>query len=64
MSSSRGWELRVVIGDETLLSERCDRPGEAFVIAEGWKQRMLDQGWRQVIPRAGARGPVNARSNL
>jgi hypothetical protein len=64
MTSSGRWELRVVIGDEILLSERCDRPGEAFVLAEGWKQRMLDLGWRQVVPRSGARRPLNPYPNL
>jgi hypothetical protein len=60
MASSGRWELRVVVGDEILLSERCDRPGEAFTLAEGWKQRMLDQGWRQVVPRSRARGTLSA----
>ena len=58
MAWPRAWELRVVVGDETLLSERCDRAGEAFMLAERWKHRMLDQGWRQVVPRAKGRAPI------
>ena len=50
MAWPRAWELRVVAGGDTLLSARCDRPGEAFVLAEQWKQRMLEQGWRQILP--------------
>jgi hypothetical protein len=45
------WELRVLVNGEVLLAERCERADEAFTLAERWKQRMLDQGWRQVLPR-------------
>ncbi len=46
-----GWELRVLVDGEALLSERCARAGDAFELAAGWKRRMLDQGWQQVLPR-------------
>lgn len=44
------WELRVVINGDMLLSERCPRGNAAFALAEQWKRRMLDDGWRQVVP--------------
>jgi hypothetical protein len=47
------WELRVLVDGDILLSEGCTRADEAFELAERWKHRMLDQGWRQVLPRSG-----------
>jgi hypothetical protein len=64
MASSGRWELRVVVGEEILLSERCDRPDDAFTLADGWKQRMVDQGWCQVVPRSGPRGLLSAFPNI
>jgi hypothetical protein len=52
-----GWELRVLVDGEALLSERCDRTDEAFQLAEQWKARMLAQGWRQVLPRSTGGAP-------
>jgi hypothetical protein len=49
-----GWELRVLVDGESLLSEQCTRVDEAFELAERWKRRMLDQGWQQVVPRLSA----------
>jgi hypothetical protein len=63
MSGPRAWELRVIVGDEILRSDRCDRPGEAFLLAERWKEQMFDQGWRQVVPRSARRTP-DTRPNL
>jgi hypothetical protein len=50
MSWAGRWELRILVDDEVLLAERCPRGGAAFEIAEVWHRRMLDQGWRQVVP--------------
>ncbi len=47
-----GWELRVVSGGETLLTEHCTHPAEAFGLAERWKRTMREKGWRQVVPHA------------
>jgi hypothetical protein len=44
------WELRIVIDGEMLLSERCPRGNSAFALAERWKRRMFDDGWRQIVP--------------
>ena len=49
------WELRVVVDGDTLLSERCPRGPEAFAIAELWKRRMIEKGWRQVLPSPASR---------
>lgn len=51
-----GWEVRVLMGRHLLLEERCERADEAFSVAELWKTRMLQDGWRQVVPQA-FRGP-------
>jgi hypothetical protein len=45
-----GWELRVLMGRDVLLEERCVRADEAFSVAELWRTRMLRDGWRQVVP--------------
>ena len=44
------WELRVIIDGMTLLAEPCERPQDAFTLAEAWKGRMLQDGWRQIVP--------------
>jgi hypothetical protein len=44
------WEIRVLIDDQPLLSERCGRAENAFAVAETWKRRMREDGWHQVIP--------------
>ena len=46
------WELRVIIGGDVVLAERCGRGAEAFRLAEAWKERMAKKGWRQVVPQA------------
>lgn len=45
------WELRVLVGADTLLTERCDRAADAFSLAERWKYRLAHQAWRLVVPR-------------
>ena len=46
------WEPCVIVDGSVILAERCPRGGEAFALAELWKRRMLDDGWRQVLPPA------------
>ena len=46
------WELRTIVDGNALLAERCPRGAEAFALADLWKRRMLDDGWRQVVPVA------------
>jgi hypothetical protein len=46
------WELRIVSERRVLLAYRCPRGEKAFTVAEAWRRRMLEQGWRQVVPRA------------
>ena len=53
MTGLWGWELLVLVDGETLLAKRCARADEAFALAEQWKHRMLEQGWRQIVPRSG-----------
>ena len=45
-----GWEVRVLMGRDVLLEERCQRADEAFSVAELWRTRMVRGGWRQVVP--------------
>ena len=49
-----GWELRVLVDGEILYSERSARTDKTFALAERWKRRMLDQGWKQVVPNPSA----------
>jgi hypothetical protein len=44
------WEVRVLINRDLLLEERCAGPSEAFSVGERWRQRMLHDGWQQVVP--------------
>src|SRR5258708_1002616 len=62
MARPSDWELRVIVDGDTLLAERCERGSEAFALADEWRRRMLDDGWRQVVPSqrpaaSGARRP-------
>ena len=43
------WEIRIVVDGTILLSERCPRGAEAFLLAEQWRS-MVQQGWRQITP--------------
>ena len=45
------WELQVLIDNEVLLTERCERADDAFTVANRWRQRMLANGWQQIVPR-------------
>jgi hypothetical protein len=45
-----GWEVRVLVDREMLLSERCGRTEDAFALAERWKGRLLHEGWQQILP--------------
>jgi hypothetical protein len=44
-----GWEARLLVENEILLSEPCDRVEEAFFLATQWQPRMQAEGWRQVV---------------
>jgi hypothetical protein len=50
LTSGDGWELRALVGAEPILTQRCDRTEDAFAVAELWKRRLIDQGWRQIVP--------------
>jgi hypothetical protein len=54
-----GWEVRVLIDREILLAERCARADEAFALAERWKDRMLEHGWQQIVPRSAVRAQLD-----
>jgi hypothetical protein len=44
------WEVRVLVDREMLLTERCGRTEDAFALADLWKCRLLQEGWRQILP--------------
>ena len=46
------FEIRVLVEGRILLTERCDRAVDAFMLAEGWKRKMSDKGWQQIRPPA------------
>ena len=50
MARPGDWELRVIVDGDTVAAERCQRGSETFALADAWKRRMLDEGWRQVVP--------------
>jgi hypothetical protein len=60
MARPNSWELRVIVDGTTLLSEHCLRAEDAFSLAERWKERMLRDGWQQVLPKGHSRGPLGA----
>lgn len=43
-------ELRILVDDHLLLTDHRACIDEAFSLADEWKRRMLEQGWRPVIP--------------
>jgi len=59
---SEDWELRVLVGGEILLAQRCRRGAATFDLAEVWRRRMLDDGWNQVIPHSARRSARERRS--
>ena len=50
LSWSTHLELRVVMDGRTLLSANCGRADEAFSLGERWRRRLVEKGWRQVLP--------------
>jgi hypothetical protein len=52
MAIAGKWEPRVIVDGTIILAERCPRGAEVFALIERWKRRMLDDGWRQVVPTA------------
>lgn len=62
LARRRAWEVRVVVDGGTLVTERCQRPNDAFQLAECWKSRLLEQRWQQVVPGSGA-APSKAASH-
>jgi hypothetical protein len=40
-----GLELRVLMDDARLRSERCRTHQESFELAERWRERMSERGW-------------------
>jgi hypothetical protein len=53
------WELQVLIDNEVLLTEQCERADDAFAVANRWRQRMLAKGWQQIVPTAGESTPFS-----
>jgi hypothetical protein len=39
-------ELHVFVNGEPLLSQRCEVQHEAFELAERWRTRMAERGWK------------------
>jgi hypothetical protein len=52
-----GWELRVLVDGQPMLTERCSRSEEAFSIAERWKLHLVERSWRQIVPKRAAMTP-------
>ena len=63
MAWPHSWELRVIVGGTTLLSEPCLRAEDAFSLAERWKERMLKDGWQQILPKGQRQIPLGAHQS-
>ena len=48
---SRNWAVHVLVDGKLLIAERCRRGADTFELAESFKQRLLVDGWTQVVPR-------------
>jgi hypothetical protein len=55
-----GWEVKVSVNGDPLLSQRCEFRHEVFGIAERWRVRLSERGWKKVTvavrPRPDRRG--------
>jgi hypothetical protein len=47
---AEGWEVRVVLDGQHILSRRCDVTTDVFAYADEWKRRMLERGWTRMRP--------------
>jgi hypothetical protein len=47
------WELRVLIDEETLLSERCHTQAQVLAVANAWNARLQGCGWFEPGQRRG-----------
>ena len=56
--SREGWELRVHIHEYTLLAQRCKKADQVLELADAWRERLIERGWRDVRP------PVTATPRL
>jgi hypothetical protein len=45
-----GWQVRTIVDNKILLMNDCDRPQDAFALAERWQREMCAQGWRRLVP--------------
>jgi len=46
MSHELGWECRLLVGNELMLSQVCRDQDSALTTGEEWKAAMLGKGWR------------------
>jgi hypothetical protein len=49
-----GLELRVLMDNSRLRSERCATHQDSFELAARWRERMMDRGWVQGVPAGAA----------
>jgi hypothetical protein len=48
--SREGWELRVHIHDYTLLAQQCKKADQVLELANAWRERLIERGWRDARP--------------
>jgi hypothetical protein len=48
--SREGWELRVHIHEYTLLAQQCKRADQVLELADAWRERLIERGWRDARP--------------
>ena len=45
-----GWQVRTIVDNKILLMNDCDRPQDAFALAERWQREMCEHGWLRLVP--------------
>jgi hypothetical protein len=50
VKAESGWQVRAIVDNRILLTDDCDRPQDAFALAEQWQREMCEQGWRRLVP--------------
>ena len=48
--SREGWELRVHIHEYTLLAQQCKKADQVLELANAWRERLIERGWRDARP--------------
>jgi hypothetical protein len=62
VKSPEGWQVRAIVDNKILLIDDCDRPQDAFALAERWQRQLREQGWRRLVPSTSAQAGDDSRA--